>query len=146
MSPQKNKEDSIDETRKHVQDELGRSQHALADGILCLTHDMNGVKNEVKTMGDTVSKLYKVVAGDPEFGTDGLIQHNEASKARHKDTMDKVSFLNDSMGVRVDKVEDKVDALEKKVDMEITKMKTIGAVIVIGWGLLGEFIKSFFHK
>lgn len=131
MSPRPDSD--FDEQRRKVQKDLGDSQHALADGILCLTLDMTKVKNEITTMNSTVSKLYKVVAGDSEFGTEGLIQKDEASKARHKETFARVEALDGAMGKRVEKME-----------TEMTKMKAYGAAIVVGWGLLGEFIKSFF--
>lgn len=86
--------------KERVKDQLANSEHALADGILCAINDVTEVKTAVRSLSDSmgslsesVSKIHKVIAGDPEFHLEGLIQKQNVATKRHFDVMDKLDDL-----------------------------------------------------
>lgn len=129
----------LEASKKDTEEKLEQSEHALANGLVLVIRDVNMLTKDVKIVNDNVSRLYKVVVGDPELRSEGLIEKNEASKKRHIETLDKVALMDKEMGMRIDE-------LKNKLDIEITKLKTAGALVVPGMVVFWEMAKHFIFK
>lgn len=125
--------------------DLEKCDHPLSNGLLTAIRDITDVKADVKEITMSVSKIHKVITGDPEFHTNGIIQNQinnqEAALARHREVMDKISALENT---RISNLEQNITALEKTIAI----IKTWGAVALLLWGFLSalfvEYVKTFF--
>jgi hypothetical protein len=130
---------------QNLQD-LHASSHPLANGIsqaiLGVTEVKSQVVKLVETIGSmniTVNNLHKVIAGDPVFHIDGIIQNQATNQAaallRHEQVMNKITEIESK---RIKSLEDQMLSLK-------TYLKVWG---IVATGLLGAFdlILRYFGK
>lgn len=148
-------------TQDLLREKLKGSESALLEGMLHLGGDfsqlkitMEDFKKDVAELAETtkkmgsnvgklevlIEKLYRMVAGDPEFHASGLIQKDEITQAR-------ITRVEDRLLKEINDLEKKHYRLRSTIrDWSIGGI-VIAAISAILWSVCGDAIKeSIFNK
>lgn len=119
-----------------IKSRLSKSEHALADGILCAINATTEIRSAVLS-------IQKVIAGDAEYETPGIIQNQKKNQEdalqRHKEVLEKFHDLEKKT---IKDLQTQVDALK----IWQAKVTTYGSIIMIAYPIVIQILMFYISK